>query len=188
MKTKLILLLLFFSRNVFSQVANVKLSQTFVIHVFMDRNEGILDVDSFIKNTDKVKTIDNIGFNKLVFLSFSVDDLYPENDSLDVDNKKLFSCNYIIAYNKIQNRIYHLKGFKTNDFKEFYIYEVANSLKKKGSGIAKLDDYKAFLSEFKVPGLNLGCLYESVILKGKGGKSGCLISCFQRDKTALVAR
>ena len=189
-KVKLISILgfLFLASTAFPQGEKVKLYQTFAMHVFIDRTDGVLDANTFMKEINKIKILDNKGFKNVIFLSYSVDELNADTDAVNADNTKHFSCNYIVAYNKKQNKIYHLKGFRTNDFKEFYTYEIDNSYKRKGVSFSKLDDYQVFISDFKVSGLDLGCLYESAILKHKSNKGGCLVSCFRRDEYIGVFR
>ena len=102
-------------------------------------------------------------------------------------NFLLFSCEYIVAFNIKTQFFYKLKGFRTNDIKDFaddlirYNRDISYLFfaKKSGKDAQLYIDHKLC----QVPGLDLYCLRNAYLNLNKNNlkEFPCLVSCAKRD-------
>ncbi len=133
---------------------------------------------SFLKDTSNYELLSSKGFNQeFVFIKIMVRGNFESirkeaiADSMYIQNKVPFSCDYIIACKQDEKLYYRLKGFVSNDFLQFF----KKSYKQK--------DRAVFLNKFWVKELDLACLFNSHFVNRKlGSASSCMQSCNDRDK------
>lgn len=180
-KLLVLLIAIAYSSNGSCQADSNKLITTGKIHVVLDRSNGVLDIDNISKDTFyQTEYLNSVGFKDVLFLAIRIKDI--PNISIDKSNQTPFSCEYLIAYDAKNNYIYYLKGFRKNNFEKFYNEHFPNQYKSSKTG--KFLD-KSTLSNFKIDGIDLDCLYSLFILKNKSMKT-CCISCVERDTRYAV--
>ena len=186
--------LLFIQSLAYSQVDSSSIVFTCKLHILLDQNIGITNKNSLCNNFETArnyKFLNCKGFKNIIFIAVYKDKLnlnIGDNiDTLSKDNSILFSCYYVLAYNYNQDKFYHLKGFKNNDFKDFYCYEIPNYLKKKGNPFNNLTSVEILNTDYFIEDIDITCLYSSIILKKSNG-SKCLISCEERDGNYSISR
>jgi hypothetical protein len=123
------------------------------------------------------------GFNEMIFIKlkfrgdFELVRKKKIDDSLYIQNKVPFSCDYIIGYKWNEKRFYRLKGFVLNDFTHIFNKRY------------KPKDKSVFLSHFWVNELDFDCLFDFYWGKGKkNNKSPCIQSCSVSDPKFLKVR
>ena len=180
---KLILALLYFT-SVISQERNINNNDLFtnVKIFFINQSSGFYtnnQVFNFLNDKSNCELISSKGFDEdILFIKIKVRGNFEEirkqkiKDSLYINNKVPFSCDYIIATNLNEKKFYRLKGFDDNDFLKLF---EDSSCKKKNRAF--------FLNNFYVNELDLECLFDYHFKRKKGEtKPICLISCIERDK------
>jgi hypothetical protein len=178
----------------YSQVDTTSILYTCNLHILFDQNIGVINNTTLCSNTEatkKFKFLNFKSFKNIIFIAIYKDKLslnaIDKLDTLIKDNSKPFCCYYILAYNYNQNKIYHLKGFKTNDFKDFYCYEIPNYLKRKNNAYNRLISEETLNTDYFIEDIDINCLYSTIILK-KSNNSKCLISCEERDGNYSISK
>lgn len=175
-----IVLILFFVMDVAignAQFDSSKLITTSKIHVLYDKCNGILNIDSIKKdNFFQIIFLESKGFENMIFVAVGIKDL--PDISIDRTNSSPFSCEYVIGYDVQKDFIYHLKGFRNNDFERFYIDHIPREYKSSSKG--KLLRRET-LSKFEVENIDLYCLYKAYVEK-RGTLNACCVSCVERDR------
>jgi hypothetical protein len=177
--------------NIYAQIDTVRFDQTLSLYVTLDQNKGLIDVCELCNQPNKqaILYLKSYGFNHLIFGAKYTNKLSVQGDEqaiVDKNNEKYLTCYYVVAYNIEQNKMYRLKGFRENDFKAFYIYEIPNSLKIKNKPLGKLIDENELNIEYSIEDVDLQCLYEATI-KNKGKEqSKCIQSCESRDEKYTI--
>ena len=98
-------------------------------------------------------------------------------DSLYIQNKVPFSCDYIMACKWKENRFYRLKGFASNDFVLLFNKKYTSK------------DKQLFLNHFWINELDMSCLFDNFFGKQKGNnQSPCVQSCSLSDPKFLKVR
>jgi len=186
--------LLFIQSMAYSQIDTTGILFTCKLHILLDQNIGITNKNSLCGNFEterNYKFLNSKGFKDVIFIEFYKDKLnlniIDNIDTLSKNNSKPFCCYYVLAYNYNQNKIYHLKGFKNNDFRDFYCYEVPNYLKSKGNSYNRLTSQESLNTDYFIENIDINCLYRYIILK-KSNYSKCLISCEERDGNYSISR
>lgn len=137
-----------------------------------------------LNDSSNYEIVSSKGFgNEVVFikLKFRADFELLQNkkivDSLYIQNKVPFSCDYIIAYKWNDNRFYRLKGFTSNDFVFLFNKKY------------KFKDKLLFMNSFWINELDISCLFDNFFGKQRGNnKSACVQSCSLSDPKFLKVR
>ena len=141
-------------------------------------------INHILNDSSNYDILSNNGFgNEVIFikLKFRGDFARVRNkkidDSLYIQNKVPFSCDYIISYKWKENKFYRLKGFIQNDFILFFNkkYTAKNR--------------QSFLNQFWIDELDMSCLFDSFFGRQKGNdKMPCIQPCSISDPKFLKVR
>lgn len=176
MRTTILLLAIILSFNVFGQnnfQQTIDIEKMAKFHTLrLENNRGKLEINSFCgldslidSKYFKTKILENKGFNNYVFIKveFAEDnffDFHLEN----INHEHMVFFEFILAYDKIDNLFFKLKGFINNEFPMFY-----KSLILKSGGRAKKILFKKnkkanrLMTKFyHVEGIDLGILLKNI--------------------------
>ena len=154
--------------------ANVVLNAKMNIISFDNSNKSREEIINIIDSKVKYKVIKSKGFsNDIVFFRLVAEPLI-NNDSTNYFYEPInqYDSGFIFAYNSKNFQIFRLKGFKENDFKDFFD-QLDLFLDLNVSSSYDLKTKKRFLKKFYIEGVDLDCLYDSLNKKNKKGCS-CL--------------
>ncbi|HLP96410.1 MAG TPA: hypothetical protein VK168_20345 [Saprospiraceae bacterium] len=88
--------------------------------------------------------------------------------------KFVYNYKFIFAYNCESNVIYRLKGFRDNEFNDFFrALHSANNIDYNVASETDLSSMKKFVTTFKVDNLDFECLYKT--LKKRPKNKDCIV-------------
>lgn len=134
-------------------------------------------VQNFLDDKNNYEILASKGFPiDIVFVKLKIRGNFESvrqeriGDSMYVENKVPFSCDYIIACKLNGKKFFRLKGFAINDF-HLLLNEKYTAKQK-----------NIFLNRFWVSELDMACLFDNIFDKKKSSTNkNCMQSCVEKD-------